>query len=318
MGAGTREEGRVVLRHTIAGAATALAVACLAMRATVADGWPLTAWLMYFVPLPVVATLLVIAGALFASLARWRTALVTIAGAIVAYGAWHYMHVVNRPCHDPLPSLAVLEWNVARGRGVGWQAIADYVSAARADVVGLVEAGHSNGEQQRFWAERFPDHQAVLPGGGLVLLVRGTVESSRFRQLLGISTMLTAEVVVDGTRLTIVLVDLDASPRFDKRRLTDAILALVRRDGRHPTIVMGDFNTPIESRWFVPFRATFTHAFEAAGEGSLATWPAGFPLVAVDHIWASRDLVAACARIEPTGLSDHRAFHAVYTPPPPA
>jgi endonuclease/exonuclease/phosphatase (EEP) superfamily protein YafD len=271
---------------------------------------------MYFAPLPLVAALFVVSGFWFATLAAWRGTLALVAAAAVALGAWHHNHYFDAICHDPARKLVVLEWNVARGRGVGWPSIAEYAEKTGADVIGLVEAGPSNGEQERFWRQRFPDYQVVLPGGGLALLVKGTVESSRFRQLLGISSMLTAEVAVDGEPLVVVLVDLDASPRFDKRRLNDAILSLVHRDRRAPAVVMGDFNTPIDSRWFLPFRQTMTHAFEAAGHGSIATWPAGFPLLAVDHVWSTPELAASCARIAATGLSDHRSFLAVFALPP--
>jgi endonuclease/exonuclease/phosphatase family metal-dependent hydrolase len=125
---------------------------------------------------------------------------------------------------------------------------------------------------------------------------------------VGISAALEADLEISGKKLRVVLADFDASPRFDKRLLTESLLGLAESPSGAPTILMGDFNMPIDSRWFVPFRKRYTHAFEQAGNGRLATWPAQIPLVALDHVWVSRGLRPVCAALAATGVSDHRAF----------
>lgn len=300
----------MMLRRSLRAAGHAcIAVAALAVcvRLTAQDTWPLSAWIFYFVPLPVIALLLLAATILFALAAASVPALACLAAATLVYAQWHFRQEFHRPCATAESGIRVLAWNVGRGRG-GWDAIAQYVAQTDADVIGLVEAGDTSEKQLQFWRERFEGYTMLAPGGGLVLLVRGDVESSRFRQLIGISSALAVDLEVGGHQLHLVLADLDASPRFDKRRLTESLLELADSPNGAPVILMGDFNMPIDSRWFAPLRKTFTHAFEQSGNGRLATWPAKTPLVALDHIWVSRGLRPACAVLASTGLSDHRAF----------
>ena len=300
----------MILRRSLRAAAYAcigVAILALCVRATAQDAWPLSAWVFYFVPPPVIALLLLAGTILFAAATASVPALACLVAATLVYAQWHFRQEFHRPCATVDGGVRVLAWNVARGRA-GWEAIAEYAKQTDADVIGLVEAGDASEERLRFWREHFEGYATVVPGGGLVLLVRGDVESSRFHQLVGISAALAADLELGGKKLHLVLTDLDASPRFDKGRLTESLLALADSPNGTPTILMGDFNMPVDSRWFVPLRTRYAHAFEQSGHGRLATWPAETPLVALDHVWASRGLRPACAVLVSTGLSDHRAF----------
>ena len=90
------------------------------------------------------------------------------------------------------------------------------------------------------------------------------------------------------------------------REVVERVFELARETPDLPTIVMGDFNTPIDSVWFDGARDDFTHAFEQAGRGMLTTWPAPAPLLAIDHIWLSRQFRIDCASIGWSWASDHR------------
>ena len=287
------------------------ALGALALRITIADATPLAAWVFYFVPLPLVALSLVTACVLFAGAMQSRSALAMLVAAAATYGFWIFAYTYDAPCAPATSgSVRVLSWNVDRLRG-GIDAVAERIAAADADVIGLVEASHPSEKHLAFWRSRFPSHTVLIPGGGLVLMVRGAVTATETRELIGISRLLAADVEMGGTPLRIVLADLDASPNFDKRTLLERTFeaAIGARDG--PALIMGDFNTPIESRWFRGVRGRYAHAFEQAGSGLLATWPASRPLVAIDHIWAGGGLSAVCARLEATPVSDHSMFHAV-------
>jgi endonuclease/exonuclease/phosphatase (EEP) superfamily protein YafD len=284
-----------------------IAAVALGVRLIAQDTWPLSAWIFYFVPPPVIALLLLGATILLAASKPGIAAIACLATATIIYAQWHFRQEFHASCAAVDDGLRVLAWNVARGRA-GWEAIAEYVQHADADVIGLVEAGDTTDKRLQFWRERFAGYTVLGPGGGLVLLVRGDVESSRFHELVGISAALAADLEVGGRKLHLVLADLDASPRFDKRRLMESLLGLADSRAGAPVILMGDFNMPIDSRWFRPLRARFAHAFEQSGSGRLATWPAETPLVALDHVWVSPGLRPACAVLVSTGLSDHRAF----------
>ncbi|WP_142784728.1 endonuclease/exonuclease/phosphatase family protein [Changchengzhania lutea] len=56
------------------------------------------------------------------------------------------------------------------------------------------------------------------------------------------------------------------------------------------TIVMGDFNVPIESLFMKPFKTHFNSAFSEKGNGLRETWFYNLPILSLDHIWVSKDL----------------------------
>ena len=290
--------------------ATALATASVVLHATIADRTPLSAWVFYFVPLPVSALALLIAAILFVGAMRPRSALAAGAAALSLYGFWVFAHTFDQPCESTdANGLRVVSWNVNHLRR-GMDAVAAQLETTGADVIGLVEASHPSPKHLEFWRARFPGHTVLLPGGGLVLIARGDVVSTQMRELIGISRLLVADLEIDGAPLRVALADLDASPRFDKQALLQSTFDAAGHGETPPTIVMGDFNTPIDSLWFRAVRGTYVHAFEKAGTGLLATWPSERPLLAIDHIWAGPGLTATCARLEATPLSDHSMFRA--------
>ncbi len=71
-------------------------------------------------------------------------------------------------------------------------------------------------------------------------------------------------------------------------------------------MLLGDFNTPVDSVWLSAIRARFDNAFEVAGNGILATWPLPLPVLALDQVWVSDQLGVSCAKIGWSMLSDHR------------
>jgi endonuclease/exonuclease/phosphatase (EEP) superfamily protein YafD len=301
------------IRRLLLGAASAaagLAAAILLLRVTIADLTPVSAWVFYFVPLPLVAGVLAVAALLSAVALAARATLAAALAALALSAYWLATHTFDRPCDESGERLVrVVAWNVNDLRR-GAEALAAQLAAADADVIGLVEASHPSESHLAFWRERFPEHDVLLPGSGLVLIVRGTIVASSMRELIGISRVLTAEIEVHGTPLRVVLADLDASPRFDKQQLIGRTFDAAAGEPPLPTIVFGDFNTPIESRWFRDVRRRYVHAFEQAGAGLLASWPATRPLLAIDHVWVGEGLAPTCARLEPTVLSDHLLFRA--------
>jgi vancomycin resistance protein VanJ len=90
-----------------------------------------------------------------------------------------------------------------------------------------------------------------------------------------------------------------------------ASAALAAANG--PAILLGDFNTTeLSANYAVPTAAGLTDAFQTAGWGFGATWPARiktlrvpFPLVRIDYIWHTADFTAQAAWVGPYDGSDH-------------
>lgn len=56
------------------------------------------------------------------------------------------------------------------------------------------------------------------------------------------------------------------------------------------SVVLGDFNTPLESVYFEDFKNNYNHAFSVKGKGFKETWFWNLPLLSLDHIWVSHNL----------------------------
>lgn len=71
------------------------------------------------------------------------------------------------------------------------------------------------------------------------------------------------------------------------------------------TIVIGDFNTPLESKFLEDIKTNFNHVLNEKGNGFRETWFWNIPLLSLDHIWVSKDLEIIKAEKMSTFKSDH-------------
>ncbi len=288
------------------GAAFVLSVILLVamvVRATVRDVNFATSSVYYAFPWTVIAILALLASGLWVLGNRktWATVLLSVSY-LSMLGIWATTVYFN-PCVRSDDATRLLFWNIGRGRGT-WELIAHDIEAHDADIVALTEAGRPNEELRQYWRDRFPGYQIQFPGGGMMLMSRMEFTPGTLSPLTGISSLFETQLIDEDLRL--FLVDLDASPRFNKLAMIRTIFA---RADMHsgPAIVLGDFNAPLDARGFEEIRDRYHHAFESAGTGLTSTWPTRAPLVAIDHIWLSRDIVAECTQVVKSEASDHRA-----------
>jgi len=279
------------------------------VRVTVRDASPFFAALYYALPWIVVSACLGCAGAAWLLAGRARLGRTAVVFAVVFAALWLSASLHGQPCRPGPDDVRVLLLNTARG-SAGWDEVARALPPFDVDIIGLVEAGGKGPARQKFWEDNFPEHHVYLPGGGLAILTRGDVRRINLHPLDGVSRYVDAEIDLEGRLIRVVLVDLDASPRFDRKGLITSVFRAASATADVPTIVMGDFNTPIDSRWFDRVRARLQHVFEAAGSGLFLTWPAPLPLVGIDHVWVSSGIEPRCATLESFGTSDHRAVSA--------
>ncbi|WP_417199856.1 endonuclease/exonuclease/phosphatase family protein [Bizionia sp.] len=71
------------------------------------------------------------------------------------------------------------------------------------------------------------------------------------------------------------------------------------------SVVLGDFNTPLESIYFEDFKNNYNHAFSVKGKGFKETWFWNLPLLSLDHIWVSHNLKINKTDKISTRKSDH-------------
>jgi endonuclease/exonuclease/phosphatase (EEP) superfamily protein YafD len=282
-----------------------VAGAGILVRWTVQDATLPAAVVFYALPRPVIAGLLVLACLARLATGARRGALPLAAAALAACVATCVGDFRWPACAPAPEDLKVLFWNCEHGR-FGWEEVAASIAAQDADVIGLVEAGKGNPGRAAFWRHRVPGYDVWLPGRGLALFVRGTIESGRAHDLAGRGELAAARVRVRGRSLSVCVVDLHSSPVMKRRPPLDELARLLALNAGGPRIVLGDFNTPADSIWFRSLRADFTPAIEQAGSGWLPTWPGPVPVLGLDQVWTSLPARATCVTARFTTRSDHK------------
>ena len=271
------------------------------VRCTVRDAWPLLATIFYALPWPVLAAL----GGWLCWRGR-RLRLVWFGLSAAALLVWLSASWKFAPTSATRADLRVVQWNVARPAG-RLPAIAAQLRALDADVITVAEAFPAHGATYELWRAEFPGYEVRFAKGDLLCLVRGNFVQQE-GGWLGLGSFYSGfEVVVKGRPLSILQVDLIATPWRSRREPLDRIAQLAVARADRPLIVLGDFNTPRDSEHLAPMRRCLANAWEVAGRGCAETWPMPFPVLSLDHVWIGGGLRALRCEHAVSVRSDHRA-----------
>jgi endonuclease/exonuclease/phosphatase (EEP) superfamily protein YafD len=303
-------ELRISRLHRIAGVLGCLLLATgMLLHLTVRDSSRLTATFFYAMPLPLIMLGWLIAAAWHV---RRKTVLVGCLLMVIVTACWWQVTSYRKQTHRPPPTaqpagLKVLYWNMAHQRLPSVD-LEKLIATHQPDIVGLGEVGHRSGDANPIVRNLPPGYIAIRPEHGMGFMVRGSAQVKQAKKLKGRSKFVELDATVDGQVWHILLVDGDADPLRKREELLTKVLDLVKKPN---TLVMGDFNTPIESRWFDPWRdAKLHHASEGAREGFRETWPRPWPVLTIDHIWSSPDTLPQSMERVQIPSSDHLAIMA--------
>ncbi|MBU0638697.1 MAG: endonuclease/exonuclease/phosphatase family protein, partial [Planctomycetes bacterium] len=197
-------------------------------------------------------------------------------------------------------------------------AIARTIRAHNPDVAVLVEAWPPVGQMTGSLRETLPEFRWSSCAGGLLVLVRGEMESAHYGQLDGGGKFRVCQLTLAGTPLTVVAVDMPNSFNRFRRVPLEALAELVEPLADKPLLVLGDFNTPPDSVHFAHLREVLVNAYEVAGRGYGPTWPVPCPVLTLDQAWASDTIRVLSCRAFWTPYSDHRPLLVSFTPRPSA
>jgi hypothetical protein len=272
----TRERWLRTLRAVATGG---LAIAWLGLMCRGRDGTAITATLFYGTPW----LLRLIAGVLaFSVLKHWGFRLIAATCVLVSLlEGWHSWR------RDVLPatsegSFTASVWNAGRHldeNPAAWPIV------GQADLSAVIECGSfSADEWERFTAAN-PDLEWQRFDGSTMLGVRGKILS---HESLGVHDLFRChrvKVMLPGHGgLTVVVADVRSQPWLSRERALGGILKAAAGDPK--SIILGDFNTPPESKWFRPWREQgLTLANDGPRRGFRETWAYGLPLLTLDHIW---------------------------------
>lgn len=281
----------------------ALTLAGWLVRLTVKDRWLFLSTVFYATPLPLLTV-----GSLVCLVCewrlkrRWRMRCWAVA-LMLSLSTWAMTDWRDQPQSSDPQELTVLFWNVARKKDMA--PAADYIRKVDADIVGLVEAGWANEERRNFWSSHCPNHDISLLGGGLVLMSKGPSGKAKPGKLGAESIYRQIDCQVQGHDINCVVVDLKSDPYYSRKPVLGQLSAELAAFQSRPIIVMGDFNTPVDSLHYAPLRESMQEAFETSGKGYAPTWPWPAPVLWLDQIWVSRSIeVLSCQRLQPVH-SDH-------------
>ena len=274
------------------------------LHLTIRDAIPGVAVLYYALPRIVLAALALSVSLAMAFRRRRGPAFAWLAVAAAIAGWWH--HVEWRSGADPTAQgITVMYWNTGRGAG-GWEAIMEQIADRQPDLVALGETDHPSNEFRALWRRRFPQYDISFLGGGMMCLVRGTSSDARVSKLDGYTQIRELDVTIRGTDLRCLIIDVYAFPLYDRRAALSGIAQLAEQSAARPLLVLGDFNTPVESVHLADLRRAHTNTFEQAGDGYAATWPTIAPVLSLDQIWTNANIEVLDCRHGRTSSSDHR------------
>ena len=292
------------VRRLIGAGAVFLWVIAVILRLTFRDRMPLLSVWFYCTP-PVVLAIsaMGVGGLLFLRKSR-RLALIAVTAGLTCGGWWwtsSFFHNETQPADG---TVRVLLWNCCHGYH-GWKSIAEEIHRIDAPLIGLVEAGGYTQKQRDFWRSEFDGYNVATPGGGIVLMTRGTIVRSELVSLAGRGRCGRFQIEIDDWQVTVFVVDIASNPFISRRNAISALSEMIDSHGGEPLLIMGDFNIPTDSVFLDRLRRSCVNAFEVAGNGNSATWPSPVPVLSLDQVWIRGPLNAVSCRHLSNSQSDH-------------
>lgn len=259
--------------------------------------------LLFYLPSLVVAGLVVLCALIAAARGARRRALFCLLAAMPP--ALVGLLVENRwgaaPVERPRERRArVVGWNVA-GFRFGAERIATALREADADLVLLSEAA---GRGPRDLEARFAATHRRQSVGSLTLLARGEIATAEALVADRELQIVRVEWRFRGERLLVLGANLISSPLVPRDPLLRRLVETLARE--RPDLLLGDLNAPRRSRALARLPAGYRHAYDLAGHGWSATWPAPLPLLAIDQAIVGPRLAPVDYRLRTTPWSDHR------------
>jgi endonuclease/exonuclease/phosphatase (EEP) superfamily protein YafD len=203
-------------------------------------------------------------------------------------------------------SARVVFWNVARG-ALSWSGVIDQLASFDADLIGLGECVFRSAIDSDEFSLRLPGrHSYYGPASELMLISHHPINVEHAGRVGSDGHYLALATQLVGQPVAVVLVDLHSNPFRPRERALRVLRQLVDGLGERPVILMGDFNTPLDSVHWRELRPALTHAFEAGGQGYAVSWPQPLAVMMLDHVWVGGGLTVRDCRLPWTLHSDHR------------
>lgn len=253
----------------------------------VKDSCFVTSLFFYTFPLPAIIFLAIGAYLLGKGEVK-RFGLVSIVSLSLYWFIGSYQYHTFQNGKDPLE---IVFWNANHRRGFS---DAMGVNEGVPDVLILVECHEF---KLRNVKQQFPEYHVETFNAEIAILSKTPIEN----------TQLVSEkhrpVIVNFRTLghNFSIVDVPASLALPRKPMLDFAF----EHAKNSDVVLGDFNTPLESVHFDSFKQNFQHAFKKRGKGFTETWFWGWPILSLDHIWVTDKTTILSAEKINSPQSDH-------------
>ena len=293
-----------------------LPLACMLLLGTllhlwVQDSWVLLQVFFYGQPLPILMAGWLTLAALWPGRKSIQIASALV-GLACGFAWWSTSYrTPSQPTPAPTATIKVLSWNMAH-KALPSADLATFLVKDKPDIVGLVEVGIRHSDPNPL-VDPLPATYAVQKlDNGMAIVARGPLRIVEQAVLASGSKYAHVEAEINAVKWQVFIVDGASRPINSRKDVLTEVLAKVQ--GQPHSLIMGDFNTPAESAYFVPWRAALHHAFDDAGHGFRETWPSILPVLTIDHIWSSKETVPLHAEKRWMSSSDHAALLAEFAP----
>jgi len=222
--------------------------------------------------------------------------------------------------------LSVAYWNIARPRAALREQVAAKVAELGVDLLCLAEVNPLRKRREAPFVDTveplLPGYRRLAHSRHIGLWVGARVGSqlqvvSSRREYLTVAWGLELNLLWRGRPWRVLVVDFDSAPTTTRSRGLQPLREWIARE-QTPWLVIGDFNTPLDSVCFDAWRAEGRHAFERAGRGYMGTWPLyPAPMLTIDHAFTGQGLAPLRVDLVSDLLSDHRALRLelAFSPP---
>ena len=238
------------------------------------DNFYWSSFLFYALPLPIIIAFNVLI--LPFSGEKFK---IKIKGAIVFLViCWCFQSLVFNLGSNEKADLDIVYWNAGHTQGFD-DAFNQNKNAP--DVMVLVEYDTTDYKSIRL---KYPDFHFYLSKEGIGICSKQQIKNVQEQTSPRNSTVLKFKT------FGLQFFALDVTPNVFNFRKSEFDFINTHIDKKLQTIILGDFNTPLESVHLKNFKSSYLHAFTESGIGFKETWFWNLPILTLDHIWVSKDL----------------------------
>ena len=162
------------------------------------------------------------------------------------------------------------------------------------------------GPAKDIWRNNFKDYHQTDLGAGLLILSRNkilkTISKGGDKDLRHIAVRLD----IDGKPWNVLLVDIMHAPWHSRKGAFTKISKLIDQLNDLPLVILGDFNTPLDSAYIEIIRnKNMKEVFENVGQDWQISWSTSKPVLCIDQLWVNNKIEPRTAIFEWTSVSDH-------------